>query len=263
MAWPTAWPIAWPTAWSAAQRSSTTLAASAAALLLVLWGLAWPLAWAPEPIGSNAPLFAEGARITVALTAVSGAAGLLLGLLAAVGKLSPLWPLRLLAGAYIGVIRGTPLLVQVLFVFFALPELVPVLRLDEFSAACVALAANVGAYNAEAMRAGLLAVPRGQVEAAQSLALSPWQVFWHVRFAQAVKIALPPLVNNAVALLKDSSLAYAVGVVELTNVGARIQAATFKPTPTLITTALIYLLLTGLLTQMADALERRYPSGHR
>lgn len=255
------WRLAWPRSWTSPQRSSATLACGAAALIALLWGLAGPLSWAPEPIGSNAALFAEGARVTVALTVVSGSAGLLLGLAAALGKLSPTAPLRLLAGAYIGLIRGTPLLVQVLFVFFALPELVPWLRLDEFWAACVALACNVGAYNAEAMRSGLLAVPRGQVEAAQSLALSGWQVFWHVRFPQAARIALPPLVNNGVALLKDSSLAYAVGVVELTQVGARIQAATFKPTPTLVTTALIYLLLTGLLTQMSNALERRSQRG--
>ena len=257
------WRLAWPARWTGQQRSSAALSAGAAALVGVLWGLAWPLSWAPEPIGSNAQLFAEGARITVALTAVAGTVGVLLGLLAALGKLSRLTPLRWLASGYIGVIRGTPLLVQILFVFFALPELVPWLRLDEFSAACVALALNVGAYNAEAIRAGLLAVPHGQIEAAESLALSPWQIFWLVRFPQAIKIALPPLVNNAVALLKDSSLAYAVGVVELTNVGSRIQAATFKPTPTLITTALIYLLLTALLTQMSDAIERRFEGSHR
>jgi polar amino acid transport system permease protein len=96
------------------------------------------------------------------------------------------------------------------------------------------------------------------MEAARSLGLSRWHTFIDVTFPQAIKIALPPLVNNVVALLKDSSLAYTVGVVELTNVGSRIQAATFKPTPTLITTALIYLLLTTLLTHMSDAIERRF-----
>lgn len=248
----------WPAAWSRAQRSSATLVSGAVALVLALWGLAWPLSLAPEPIGSNAVLFAEGARITIALTLVSGLAGVVLGVLAALGKLARQAPLRWLAGAYIWVIRGTPLLVQVLFVFFALPELVPFIRLDEFSAACVALSFNVGAYNAEAIRAGLQAVPKGQMEAARSLGLSRWHTFIDVTFPQAIKIALPPLVNNVVALLKDSSLAYTVGVVELTNVGSRIQAATFKPTPTLITTALIYLLLTTLLTHMSDAIERRF-----
>ena len=195
---------------------------------------------------------------------IAGSFGVVLGVLAALGKLSRLSPLRWLAGGYIGVIRGTPLLVQVLFVYFALPDLLPWLKLDDFAAACEALAFNVGAYNAEAIRAGLQAVPGGQIEAAKALGLSRWHTFRLVSFPQAIRVSLPPLVNNMVALLKDSSLAYTVGVVELTNVGSRIQAATFKPTPTLVTTALIYLLLTALLTQFSGALERRFDVGqHR
>ena len=192
------------------------------------------------------------------LTAVAAVAGVLLGVLAALGKTSRWPPLRWVASVYIWVIRGTPLLVQVLFVYFALPVLIPALQLSDFASACVALSLNVGAYNAEAIRAGLLAVPKGQVEAARSLGLSPWFTFIDVTFPQAFKISLPPLVNNIVALLKDSSLAYAIGVVELTNVGNRIQAATFQPLPILLTSATIYLLLTTVLTQISNAVERRF-----
>ena len=234
------------------------MVAAALVLLLMLWLMAVPLSWAPEPIGNNAQLFAEGTRITVLLTAVAAAAGVLIGVLAALGKTATWWPLRVLASAYIWVLRGTPLLVQVLFVYFALPVLVPALQLSDFASACVALSLNVGAYNAEAIRAGLLAVPKGQVEAARSLGLSPWFTFIDVTFPQAFKISLPPLVNNIVALLKDSSLAYAIGVVELTNVGNRIQAATFQPLPILLTSATIYLLLTTVLTQISNAVERRF-----
>jgi polar amino acid transport system permease protein len=248
----------WPAGWSRQQRSSATIAASAVALLLILWGLAVPLSWAPEPIGNNAQYFAEGTRVTVELTLVAGLAGVVLGVLAALGKLSRVLPLRWLASAYIWVIRGTPLLVQVLFVFLALPSIVPALRLSDFASACLALAFNAGAYNAEAIRAGLLAVPKGQIEAAHSLGLSRWYTFADITFPQAFKISLPPLVNNFVALLKDSSLAYAIGVVELTNVGNRIQAATFQPLPILITTASIYLLLTTVMTRVSDAVERRF-----
>ncbi|HSW08694.1 amino acid ABC transporter permease [Aquabacterium sp.] len=248
----------WPAHWSRPQRSSAALATGALLLIIALWGLGIPLAWAPEPIGSNAQQFAEASRITMLLTLVSGGCGVVLGMLAALGKLSRLMPLRWLAGGYIWVMRGTPLLVQVLFAYFALPQLVPALNMSEFSAACVALSFNVGAYNAEAIRAGLLAVPRGQVEAARALGLNRWHTFIDISFPQAIKIALPPLVNNLVALLKDSSLAYTIGVVELTTIGNRIQAATFQATPTLVTTALIYLLLTTLLTLMSDAIERRF-----
>ena len=234
------------------------MAAAALVLVLLLWLMAIPLSLAPEPIGNNAQLFAEGTRITVLLTAVAAVAGVLLGVLAALGKTSRWPPLRWVAGAYIWVIRGTPLLVQVLFVYFALPVLIPALQLNDFASACVALSLNVGAYNAEAIRAGLLAVPKGQVEASRSLGLSSWFTFIDVTFPQAFKISLPPLVNNIVALLKDSSLAYAIGVVELTNVGNRIQAATFQPLPILLTSATIYLLLTTVLTQISNAVERRF-----
>jgi polar amino acid transport system permease protein len=248
----------WPASWGREQRSSATMAAAGVVLVLMLWLMAIPMSWAPEPIGNNAQFFAEGTRVTVQLTAVAAVAGVLIGVLAALGKTSKWPPLRWAASAYIWVIRGTPLLVQVLFVYFALPVIIPALQMSDFTSACVALSLNVGAYNAEAIRAGLLAVPKGQVEAARSLGLSPWFTFIDVSFPQAFKISLPPLVNNIVALLKDSSLAYAIGVVELTNVGNRIQAATFQPLPILLTSATIYLLLTTVMTQISNAVERRF-----
>jgi polar amino acid transport system permease protein len=234
------------------------MASASVLLLLILWLIATPLSWAPEPIGNNAQLFAQGTRVTVQLTVVSGLVGIVLGIVAALGKVSRVAPLRWLAGAYVWVMRGTPLLVQVLFVYFALPEIHPLLRMDEFTAACVALALNVGAYNAEAIRAGLLAVPKGQVEAARSLGLNRWYTFRDVTFPQAFKIALPPLVNNIVALLKDSSLAFTIGVVELTNAGSQVKSTSFQAVPVFIATAIIYLLLTTVMTQISDAIERRF-----
>lgn len=247
----------WPSGWSRQARSSLAIGVGVAFLMLVLCFIEGPLAMLPEPIGSNAAQFAEGSRITVWLTLVSGFFGLLLGVLAALGRLSGFALVRWVASFYIWVIRGTPLLVQVLFVFLAVPELMPWLKLDDFSSACVALAFNAGAYNAEAIRAGLLAVPKGQTEAARSLGLSRWYTFRDVVFPQAFKISLPPLVNNFIALLKDSSLAYAIGVVELTNVANRIQSATFQPLPALATAAIIYLLLTTVMTQISAAIEHR------
>ena len=241
----------WPAGWSRQSRCTLAIALGVVLLLLLMCFIDIPLSRMPEPIAENAELFAEGSRITVYLTLVSGVAGLVLG------RLSRIPPIRWVASFYIWVIRGTPLLVQVLFVFLALPELLPWLKLDDFTSACVALAFNAGAYNAESIRAGLLAVPRGQTEAARSLGLSNWHTFWDVIFPQAFKIALPPLVNNFIALLKDSSLAYAIGVVELTNVANRIQSSTFQPIPPLVTAAVIYLLLTTVLTQISTAVEHR------
>ncbi|ATB27068.1 amino acid ABC transporter permease [Melittangium boletus] len=247
----------WPQAWTRQQRSSATIVLAVVVLAAFLWLLAIPLALVPEPIGPAAQEFAEGARVTVQLTLVSGLVGVVLGVLAALAKLAPFPPLRWVAGLYIWVIRGTPLLVQVLFVFLALPMLIPGVQLSDFNSAAAALAVNVGAYNAEALRAGILAVPKGQSEAARSLGLSPAQTFLHIVFPQSFKIALPPLVNNLVALLKDSSLAYVIGVVELSNIGNRVQAATFQPVPVFIATACIYLFLTTVLTQISGAIEQR------
>ncbi len=246
-----------PASWSRQRRSAVAIALAVVGLVVFLWLMAIPLKSMPEPIGSAAQQFADGARVTMALTLVAGAIGLVLGVLAAIGKLSRFALFRWIASFYIWVIRGTPLLVQVLFVFLALPALVPGLQLSDFYSAVVALAFNSGAYNAEAIRGGILAVPRGQTHAAQSLGLNPMQSFRYIVFPQSLRIALPPLVNNIVSLLKDSSLAYVIGVVELSNIGNRIQAATFEPIPVFITVASIYLILTTVLTQISGAIERR------
>ncbi len=248
----------WPERWSRQQRSNATLVSAVVLMVLALALLGQLLSFLPEPIGPNAQAFSDGARTTLWLTLVSGSVGLVLGTGAALARTSRLMAVRWAAGFYIWVIRGTPLLVQILFVYFALPVLVPGLNLPDFAAAVLALGLNVGAYNAEAIRAGLLAVPRGQTEAAKALGLGRVHVFLDVVFPQAFKISLPPLVSNFVALLKDSSLAYAIGVVELTNVGNRIQSATFQPIATLSTVAITYLLLTTLVTQISNAVEYRF-----
>lgn len=248
----------WPQRWSRQQRSNATLVSAVILMVLVLALLGQLLAFLPEPIGPNAQAFSDGARTTLWLTLVSGSVGLVLGTGAALARTARWAAVRWVASFYIWVIRGTPLLVQILFVYFALPVLVPGLNLPDFAAAVVALGLNVGAYNAEAIRAGLLAVPRGQTEAAKALGLGRVHVFMDVVFPQAFKISLPPLVSNFVALLKDSSLAYAIGVVELTNVGNRIQSATFQPIATLSTVAVTYLLLTTLVTQISNAVEYRF-----
>lgn len=244
-------------------RDALILVGSMLGLAIVLWLMARPLALLPAPIGPAAELFAQGALITVALTVVSGLIGLPLGVLAALGKNSPVTPLRWLAAGYVWVIRGTPLLLQILFFYFAMPAIAPGLELSEFWTAVMALSLNVGAYNAEVVRAGINAVPPGQIEAARSLGMSSFYAFWDITLPQATRIALPPLANNVVALLKDSSLAYAIGVVELSMVSSRVQAESFQPVPVFLTVAAVYLVLTTTFTQFAAALERKLAVGAR
>jgi polar amino acid transport system permease protein len=233
-------------------------------LLFFLWGLAIPLSVAPAPIGPAADQFAEGARVTVWLTLVAGSVGILLGILAGIGKLSKFPPLRWLCNAYVWLIRGTPLLLQIMFVWLALPTIMPVgVELSDFACAAIALSLNIGAYNTECVRAGILAVPHGQIEAAKALGLKPFQTFMDVVLPQSLRVALPALANNLASLVKDSSLAYAISVVELTMAGYRVQAESYQPIPVFLTTATIYLILTTAFTTLTAALETRLEVGQK
>ena len=240
------------------------MAASMVGLLLFLWGLAIPLALAPAPIGPAAQQFADGARVTVLLTLVSGSAGVVLGVLTGLGKLSDFAPLRWLCSFYVWLIRGTPLLLQILFVWLVVPPLLPdAIQISDLACAAIALALNVGAYNAECVRAGILAVPHGQVEAARALGLSPVQTFMDIVLPQSMRVALPALANNLASLVKDSSLAYAISVVELTMVGYRVQAESYQPIPVFLTVAVIYLILTTAFTTLTAALENQLDVGRK
>jgi len=233
-------------------------------LLFFLWGLAIPLSVAPAPIGPAANEFAEGARVTVGLTLVSGSVGILLGILAGIGKLSKFSPLRWLCDFYVWLIRGTPLLLQIMFVWLAVPSIMPEgVELSDFACAAIALSLNIGAYNTECVRAGILAVPHGQIEAAKALGLKPFQTFLDVVLPQSLRVALPALANNLASLVKDSSLAYAISVVELTMAGYRVQAESYQPIPVFLTTAAIYLILTTAFTTLTAALETRLEAGQK
>ena len=246
------------------QHPGWTMFGAMIGLLLFLWGLAIPLSAAPAPIGAAAEQFAEGARITVWLTLIAGIAGVALGVTAGIGKLSNFLPLRWLCNFYVWLIRGTPLLLQIMFVWLVIPSIMPEgIELSDFACAAIALSLNVGAYNTECVRAGILAVPHGQVEAAKALGLTPLQTFIDVVLPQSFRVALPALANNLASLVKDTSLAYAISVVELTMAGYRVQAESYQPIPVFLTTAVIYLILTTAFTTLTAALEARLDVGQK
>lgn len=210
----------------------------------------------PEVISSRADLFFTGALVSLQMTFFASALGLLVGLGLYLAKASKNWALRAPAEAVIWVLRGTPLLVQILFAYYALPSLLPFLKLEEFSAAVLALTLNVGAYNSEVFRSGFEAVPKSQREAAHSLGLSQWVTFSQIVLPQALRVAFPSLINNIVALLKDSSLASAIGLLELTLAGQRVSSETFQPVPVLTTVATFYLVMTTGITLVTTILEK-------
>jgi len=212
----------------------------------------------PPPIGPHASVFLEGARNTLFLTLISGTIGLVIGLFVALAKVSRVRVFWSLGALFVWVLQGTPLLVQILFFYYAVPAIFPALKMGEFVGAALALSMNVGAYNAEVIRAGILAIPVGQKEAAKSLGLSPGQSMLFIILPQAFRIVVPPLMNNLVALLKDSSLASVIGLLELSLAGNRLTSETFQPVASLSAVALLYLLLTGLFTLFARIIQTEF-----
>jgi His/Glu/Gln/Arg/opine family amino acid ABC transporter permease subunit len=214
-----------------------------------------------------------GVTTTVFVTLVSFAGASLLGLGLAVMSLSRNVVLRQVARFYVEIIRGVPILVLLLYVaFVGAPALVafwnwlglPEARTRDFPLLWRAILALVVAYSAfiaEVFRAGLRSVPRGQVEAAEALGLRPWQRFRHVVWPQAVRTILPPLGNDFVAMVKDSSLVSVVGVLDIAQLGKLTAAGNFRYFETYNVVALLYLTMTVLLSLGLRRLERRLGRG--
>ncbi|MDX6231610.1 MAG: L-cystine transport system substrate-binding protein tcyB, yecS [Nocardioidaceae bacterium] len=168
------------------------------------------------------PMFKKLLIATIPITIISFALGLILAVAAALARISGSRVLSAIAKAYISIIRGTPLLVQLFIVFYGLPEIG--IKLSPWTSAILALSLNVGGYAAEVVRAAILSVPRGQFEAASTVGMGYWQSLRRIVFPQAARIAVPPLSNTAISLLKDTSLLAVVTVTELTQ-QARFAAA--------------------------------------
>jgi polar amino acid transport system substrate-binding protein len=208
-----------------------------------------------EVVRRNLPILCEAAGMTVLLTCLAMPLAMLLGLFVALGRLYGPTPLRWLLAVYVEVLRGTPLLLQLFTLFFVLPA--AGVRIDAFLAAVLGLAINYSAYEAEIYRAGLLAIPSGQTEAALALGLSRGSVLRRIIVPQAVRLVIPPVTNDFVALFKDTSICSVITVVELTkrysilanSTGAYLELATV--------TAILYLLMSFPFSLLARRLESR------
>jgi len=206
-------------------------------------------------LSSLGPLLLAGVRFTVPLTLLSFAFGLALGLLVAVIRLFGPAPLAAIVRFYVWVFRGTPLLVQLFLIFYGLPSVGIVL--DAFPAALIGFTLNIGAYTSETIRATISSVPKGQWEAAYSIGMSWSQVMRRTILPQAARVAVPPLSNTFISLVKDTSLAAAITVPELFQAAQRIVAVTYEPLILYVEAALIYLALSTVLSQLQVRLEQR------
>lgn len=178
-----------------------------------------------------------------------------LGIIVSLGRISKIKIIKKITGLYVLVMRGTPLLLQLVFVFFGLP-LVGI-NLDRFIAACLAFILNYGAYFAEIFRGGILSIDKGQYEAAEVLGMSTKDTFFRIILPQAFKRILPPVANEVITLVKDTSLVYVVGLDELLKVG-KIASNKLSSLVPLLIVGLVYLFLIAILTKLLDKIEKKY-----
>ena len=208
-------------------------------------------------VTDSLPLLLQGALVTLEITALAVGLGLVFGLVAALAQLSKFAPLRLIAKVYVDFIRGTPLLVQIFIIYFALPVVIGP-RIDPFFAAVAACSINSGAYVAEIFRAGIQSIDIGQMRAGLSLGMNWTMTMRYIILPQAFKRIIPPLGNEFIAMLKDSSLVSVIGFEELTRSGQLIIAETYGSLEIWSAVAIIYLVMTLTITRIVSVLEKKF-----
>jgi cystine transport system permease protein len=204
---------------------------------------------------SIGPLLEGLVRATLPLTAISFVLGLLLALVVALMRLSKVAAVSAIARAYVSVIRGTPLLVQLFIIFYGLPTFG--LTIDPFPSAVIAFTLNVGGYASEVVRASILAVPRGQWEAASSIGMDYVTTLRRIVLPQATRVAVPPLSNTLISLVKDTSLASTILVTEMLRKAQEIAAPTFQHFMLYSVAAVIYWVVCLVLSVIQTRAERR------
>ncbi|QJF19735.1 amino acid ABC transporter permease [Phytobacter diazotrophicus] len=196
-----------------------------------------------------------GLTFTIPLTLITFVLGLILGFVVALIRLYGPAPLKSLVRFYVWIIRGTPLLVQLFLIVYALPN--AGITLDAFPSAVIGFTLNIGAYTSEVIRATLLSVPKGQWEAAHSISMSWSQSLRLIILPQAARVAVPPLSNTFISLVKDTSLASVITVPEMFLAAQRIAAVTYQPLILYSEAALLYLLISSVLSYLQSHLETR------
>jgi polar amino acid transport system permease protein len=209
----------------------------------------------PQVILHSFGYLTQAAGVTIAVSLAGIGIGFVIGALVCVARLSPRPWLKRLGGAYVSVFRGVPLLVQLLFIYYVLAEFG--LDLPAIVAAVGGLALSSAAYQAEILRGALAAVPTGQTEAAVALGFTGLEIWRRVLLPQALRIAVPPLINEFILLLKASSLVSVVGIAELTRVSMNIASMTYRPLEAYVGGGLFYLAINLTLAGFGALAERR------
>ncbi len=206
-------------------------------------------------VSSFMRILIPGIKVTVPLTLLSFLLSVFIGLLLALVQVANIKVLKEVARFYIWIFRGTPLIVQLFIIFFGLPSLG--ITLNAFPAAVLAFGMNLGAYNAEVFRSAIMAIPKGQLEAAYMIGLNYPQAMARVILPQSFPVAFPNLFNNLISLLKDTSLAASITVIELFTTAQQIAARTYEPFALYCEAALIYLIFSTALTWLQRWIEKK------
>ena len=196
----------------------------------------------------------QGAWTTIRISALATVLGLTVGVAAAVIRQSAIGPLRAVVAVYVNIVRGTPLFMQILVIYFLFPA--AGIDVDRQVAGVMALAVNSGAYISEMIRGALTSIPRGEIEAAQALAMPNRWIWLRILLPQVFTLILPPLTIEFAALVKGSALLSIIGVVELTRSAQQIISDTFEPLPTWVETAIIYFVICFCLSQVTRLMQR-------
>jgi glutamine transport system permease protein len=202
------------------------------------------------------PQLLKGAQVTLFITVAGLAGGIALGTIAGLMRAYGGRVLNAVAFAYIELIRGTPIVVQVMFLYFALPVLANI-RIDPMTTAVLAIIINAGAYIAEIVRGAVLSISKGLTEAGLAIGLPRWKVIAYIVGPLAFRRLIPPLGNQCIVSLKDTSLFIVIGVGELTRTGQEIMAANFRAVEIWSAVAVFYLVMTGTLSLILRLIERR------
>lgn len=208
----------------------------------------------PDPYFDILKFVPDGILVTFQVTVLAILIALIIGLLAGLGQISRVTLVNRIATVYVEVIRGIPLLVQLFYIYFALGKF---LRLQGIPAAVIAMSFCYGAYMGEIFRAGIQAVPKGQMEAALALGMSRSQALWRVILPQTIKIILPPIGNEFIALLKDSSLVSILAISDLLRRGREYASTSFRYFESYTMVALVYLVLTLFLSRLVGIMEEK------
>ena len=201
-------------------------------------------------------LFITGTFYTIFIAFITVAGGTILGMFLSLLKLSKYKILRFISSTYIEIFRGTPILVQLYLIYFGVPQITDI-RFSPLTAGIITLCLNSGAYVAELIRAGIMAVDKGQMEAARSLGMPLWRAMVFIVIPQAIKNILPALANEFIVIIKESSIASIIGVNELMYNTDTIRGNAFRPMEPLLITACIYFTMTFTLSKIIGYFERR------